>query len=384
MKVVDVNEFYAELGGGVRTYVNQKLRAGAERGVEVVVVAPGPEDAEEERLGGRIVWVKGPPMPFDPRYYVLWRERRVHAVLEREQPDVVEGSSPWSGGWFAARWRGRAPRALIFHSDPVAAVAHTYLDRWLAPGRIDRLFWGYWRYLRALSRRYDATVVAGEWLAARLEAFGIHRPIAVPFGVDGPDARAARPAPELRRTLLAACGLGEEATLLIGAGRLNAEKRWATVMRAAARVGRERPVGLVIFGEGPQRPGLERLAARLGHVHLPGRVEHGELAAAFAAADAYVCGSTAETFGLAVAEAVRVGLPAVVPDRGGASELVDATAGERYAGGDVASLAAALHRLLGRDRQSLRAASREASERLLNSADHFDALFALYNDMTSR
>ena len=79
MRVVDVCEFYAERGGGVKSYANAKLRAGARAGHEVVVVAPGPRDAEERREGGRIVWLKSPPMPFDPRYHVLLRERRQRA-----------------------------------------------------------------------------------------------------------------------------------------------------------------------------------------------------------------------------------------------------------------------------------------------------------------
>src|SRR5688572_12581663 len=118
MKLVDVNEFYAERGGGVRTYVDAKLAAGAALGHEVVVVAPGPEDREERRAGGRIVWIKSRPMPIDPRYYLLLRERAVHEVLDREQPDVVEGSSPWTGGVICARWRGSALRSFVFHQDP--------------------------------------------------------------------------------------------------------------------------------------------------------------------------------------------------------------------------------------------------------------------------
>src|SRR5690606_33005581 len=68
MKILDVNEFYAEQGGGVRTYVHRKLEAAAALGVEVVVVAPGTSDREERRIGGKIVWVKSPKLPPDPRY----------------------------------------------------------------------------------------------------------------------------------------------------------------------------------------------------------------------------------------------------------------------------------------------------------------------------
>ena len=42
MKIVDVAEFYAEQGGGVRTYINQKLKAANEKpmaGVEEPILA---------------------------------------------------------------------------------------------------------------------------------------------------------------------------------------------------------------------------------------------------------------------------------------------------------------------------------------------------------
>ncbi|MEO1339430.1 MAG: glycosyltransferase, partial [Myxococcota bacterium] len=99
MKVVDVAEFYAEKGGGVKTYLDQKLRAGSAAGHEVVVLAPGPEDAEEERHGGRVVWIKSPKVPGDPRYHLFIDRRAVHAALDRERPNVVEGSSVYGGGW---------------------------------------------------------------------------------------------------------------------------------------------------------------------------------------------------------------------------------------------------------------------------------------------
>src|SRR5690606_10661896 len=159
MKVVDVNEFYAERGGGVRTYVNAKLEAARALGHELVVIAPGPEDRAEERLGGRVVWVKGPPMPLDPRYYVLYREKAVHELLALERPDVVEGSSPWTAGWFAARYRGPGLKSLIYHQDPVAVYPHTFLDRWVRPRTLDAACAPYWAMLRKLAAHYDTTVV---------------------------------------------------------------------------------------------------------------------------------------------------------------------------------------------------------------------------------
>ena len=41
MKLVDVSAFYTPHGGGVKTYVEQKMLLGPELGAEVVILAPG-------------------------------------------------------------------------------------------------------------------------------------------------------------------------------------------------------------------------------------------------------------------------------------------------------------------------------------------------------
>ena len=82
MKIVDVMN-YSENGGGIRTYIQAKMRIAEKHGHEVVVVAPGPEDGEEEKYGGRIVWVKGPPVPFYDAYSIMWNMRAVHQYWAR-------------------------------------------------------------------------------------------------------------------------------------------------------------------------------------------------------------------------------------------------------------------------------------------------------------
>lgn len=385
MKIVDVAEFYAEQGGGVRTYVNQKLEAGRAAGHEVVVIAPGPEDREEERLGGRVLWVKGPPMPFDPRYFVLYREAAVHALLDRERPDVVEGSSPWSGGWFAARWRGEAVKTFIFHQDPVAVYPQTFLGRTLGADRVDRLFGWYWAYLRRLARHYDATVVSGYWLADKLRRFGLQRPEAVPFGIDkarfSPDHRDEA----VRSRWLDACGAPADAALLVTISRFHPEKRLGTLFDGFARASRQRPMGLVVFGTGPLQRQVERRAAKVPGIHVAGFTSDRQLlAATLASADAMLHGSAAETYGLVVAEAICSGLPVVVPDLGGAADLAAPPWSEVYETGDPKACAAAIGRLLARPRQELLAGCAEAAEQRIGTmGDHFRRLFSLYQGMVA-
>jgi glycosyltransferase involved in cell wall biosynthesis len=61
--------------------------------------------------------------------------------------------------------------------------------------------------------------------------------------------------------------------VVLAAGRLVALKGYDTLLRAFARVRQETPARLVILGEGPERPNLERLASELGvaaDVDMPG------------------------------------------------------------------------------------------------------------------
>jgi alpha-1,6-mannosyltransferase len=380
MKIVDVSEFYAERGGGVRVYTLEKLRAGTQAGHEIVVIAPGPKDDEQVCNGGRIMWVKSAPDPLDPRYYLLRREQAVHEILDREQPDVVEGSSTWAGGWHAARWSGTALKALIFHEDPVAVWAQTFLGSILGADRVDRLCFPYWRYLRRLSRHFDVTTVSGTWLEHRLARFGVQRVKTVPFGIEKAYFSPSRRDPEVRKQLLAQCGLPETAALLISVSRHHPEKRLGTLIDAVKRVNRTQPVGLVLFGDGPLRRWTEFLARNTPEIHLAGfTYDRAFLSAAIASADALIHGSSAETYGLAVAEAICSGTPIVVPNQGGAFDLARPSYTESYLPGDSKACAAAIRRLLGHDHLLLQAACADAASHQIRSMDeHFEALFGLY------
>lgn len=382
MKIADITEFYSEHGGGVRTYVTQKLEASARFGHETVIVAPGPADREEVRPGGKIVWVRAPVLPVDRRYHIFTHARAVWDVLDREQPDVVEGSSPWRGGWIAAGWRGKATKILVMHADPVAVYPHTLLGRVMNEAQIDRLFGWFWSYLRRLNMGFHATVVAGDWLARRFAGFGLQGLAVVPFGVDRAVFTPAARDPAVRAEMLKACGL-DSGKVLLAVGRHHPEKRLGVLIDAAAQAGRMLPTGLFIIGDGPTRALVERHAARHAHIHIAGQVnDRRKVAAYMASADGFLHGSASETYGLAVAEALCCGTPIVVPTTGGAGDFADGACGESYRAGDVAAAAGAAVRLLTRDRDTLsRAALDLAQQRIGHAETHFERLFGLYEDL---
>lgn len=383
MKIIDVAEFYTDLGGGVKTYINQKLKAGAKHGHEVVIVAPGKDWGEEERDGGRVIWVKGPRLPIDWRYYILWREKAVHEILDREKPDVVEGSSPWTGGWFAARWKGDAVKTFIFHQDPVAAYPHTFLGSWLGFDKVDRLFKFYWKYLQKLSRRFDATIVSGEWLAERIDNFGVNNAVPVPFGIDKSFFSPERRDPELRKELLSRFGLPEDAALCVAISRHHPEKRLGTMIDGFSIAAKEKPMGLLIYGDGPLRFYVNSKAKKVPGVELMGFTkDRDELANVLASCDYFVHGSSAETYGIVVAEAVCSGLPVLVPERGGAADIAETVFAETFQAGNKESFANALLDLVSRDREELVQACAQAAEKNIGTMEeHFEQLFQQYEKL---
>jgi alpha-1,6-mannosyltransferase len=385
VKIVDVSESYSEHGGGVRTYVHHKLAAAARAGHELVIVAPGHRDRVDEVEGGRIVWRRSLRSPFDDRYGLFTRARVIHEVLDREDADVVEGSSPLGGGWAVANWQGRAKKAFVFHTDPVAVWPETFLAPRVSFDRIDRWSRPLWSGLRKLAAGYDATVVSGTWLGRRLEEHGVQGARVVPFGIDKRGFSPSCRDEGVRARMLAECGLSPAADLLISVSRLDPEKRVPTMLEGFRRASRQRPMGLMMFGRGAMEKSLRRLIDKTPGVRLAGYVgSRPEMATAMASADGLLHGSAAETYGLVVAEAICSGVPVIVPDRGGAAALAGPGYAETYAAGDAEACGQAILRLLGRDRGQLQHACAAAAKRIGTMDEHFEQLFALYGELCGR
>ncbi|HET9509697.1 MAG TPA: glycosyltransferase, partial [Sphingomonas sp.] len=129
MRIVDVNEFYSPTGGGVRTYLDRKMGILADLGHELIVIAPGYEDAVEERPGGGVIhWVRAPRLPFDRSYGMFWDAAPITRLLDALDPDVVEVSSPWRPAWIVAQWPGRALKIFFAHNDNMGAYAVRWLE----------------------------------------------------------------------------------------------------------------------------------------------------------------------------------------------------------------------------------------------------------------
>jgi glycosyltransferase involved in cell wall biosynthesis len=144
--------------------------------------------------------------------------------------------------------------------------------------------------------------------------------------------------------------------VVVGAGRLTRQKDFATLLRAVARLRRERAVRLIILGEGPERGALVTLARKLGieqDVHLAGFLANPYQAIGRASAFA-LSSRSAEGFPTVLLEALALGTPVVATDcPSGPREILQAASlGALIPMQDPDALASALETAIGCGRLS--------------------------------
>lgn len=117
--------------------------------------------------------------------------------------------------------------------------------------------------------------------------------------------------------------LGVTGPLIVSVGALIARKGQGIAIEALADIPN---ATLALIGHGPARADFAAAAARLGvsdRVRFLGSLPHGAIADWLAAADAMVLTSVSEGLANAWVEALACGTPIVIPDVGGAREVLD-------------------------------------------------------------
>jgi glycogen(starch) synthase len=194
---------------------------------------------------------------------------------------------------------------------------------------------------RRVLRRAEVVVALAERTAALLRGDGLpaDRVRTIPSGVEPqlfprvlPDAFGDLPRPRVGYV-----------------GRLVPQKRPDLAVGALERM--RSPAHLVVVGDGPVRPALERRAAASAapdRISFHGLVPHAEIPAVLSSLDVLVLPSAYEELGSVLVEAMAAGLPVVATRVGGIPEVVaDGVTGLLVPAGDATALAGALDRLLG-------------------------------------
>jgi phosphatidylinositol alpha 1,6-mannosyltransferase len=285
---------------GVTNSVCRVLEHLAQRGHEVLVVAPGPGPDDHD---GLLRLTPGVPLPFYRSFVVGLPTRQVTAALRDFRPDVVHLASPLllgTSGIAAAR-RLDVPSVAVFQTDLVG-----FARRYGLRGA-DAMVWA---WLRHVHERTDRTLVPSRPTLNELRRRGFPRLALWARGVDDQRFHPRHRSAELRARL------APDGEVLVGyVGRLATEKRPWLLSHLAGLPG----VRLVVVGDGPARRRLERL---LPDALFTGFRTGPDLSELVASLDVFVHTGADETFGQAVQEGLAAGVPVVAPASGGPLDLV--------------------------------------------------------------
>ncbi len=338
-----VSDVYFPRVNGVSTSIQTLRQALAEAGHTSVLVVP---DYPHTAAAADIVRVPGWPIPRDPEDRLM-HPRALAAALDQLDPadfDLVHIHTPFLAHRAGVRWARR-------HGLPCVETYHTLFEEY---------FHHYLPFLpkkllaaaaRMISRKecdgVTAVIAPSSAMKRTLEAYGVSSPIhIIPTGLNLADfAHCDGPAFRARH------GIAAARPVMAYVGRVAFEKNLDFLLQVTDAVRRERPdVLLMIAGEGPARPSLERAVAKrglAGNVKFVGYLERRtELPACYCAADVFVFASKTETQGLVLLEAMALGVPVVGLAEMGTKDVLQEGQGCRIAPDDVAGFAGALAPLL--------------------------------------
>lgn len=329
---------------GVTGSVLQILRHLAAEGHDTLVIAPRAGEVDGDLHGARTELLRSVPLPGYPDVRVVFaRAARLTAILRDFRPDVIHLASPFVLGWqgLAAADALRVPAVAVYQTDIVAYARKYGMPR--ATSLVGR-------HVSRLHRRATITLAPSSPAMRQLEELGVDRLRRWGRGVD-----SVRFAPH-RRSERWRSQVAPGETVIGYVGRLAPEKQVEDLAAVADLPGTR----LVIVGDGPSRPALERMLPRaLFTGHLGGAA----LAETLASFDVFVHPGESETFGQTIQEALASGVPVVATGVGGPVDLVRSSIdGWLYRPGDLSDLRARVADLVGDDakRRAFAAAAEES------------------------
>jgi glycosyltransferase involved in cell wall biosynthesis len=309
MRVTLVTETYFPQVNGVSRTLGELARFLTENGDLVQLIHPAYGAAVDQES---VHAVRSLTLPFYKELHLPFPPfGSTYRAIESFRPDIIHIATEATLGLSILRFALKRRLALVssFHTNFDQYCAHYHVG-W-ARGLI-------WRYLRWFHNRTRETYVPSETTIRELERLGFERTILWKRGVDSSLFRPGRPG---RHAIRRALGWGDDDLVITYVSRIATEKNVGYLADALALVAtHRRDVRILLVGDGPSRPGLER---RIGSVaHFAGYRQGEDLADHYAASDIFAFASLTETFGNVVLEAMASGLPVVALRAGGVGETV--------------------------------------------------------------
>ena len=305
---------YASLGGS-GVVATELARALAERGHSVHLISsehPFRWQSGIQRLSFHPVVVPSYPLFREPQYLLALSNTNARVAADHEL-DIVHAhyAVPHATAAYLAdqmltstSCRTRPRTVTTLHGTDITLVGSDPSYAWVVGFSIERS-----HVVTAVSQSLKADTIAGLGIRHSIEV--------IPNFLDC-EEYARRPEPAFRRTLCA-----DDERLVVHMSNFRPVKRVDMVVNVFSRIARELPARLLMIGDGPDRPALERQATEMG---LQDRIvfvgEAHDPVRWLSVADLFLLPSTQESFGLAALEAMACEVPVIASRVGGLPEII--------------------------------------------------------------
>ncbi len=312
-----VDSYLPEINGVVTSLVSttRELRR---RGHRVIVIAPSHQDSHDDDPD--IFRLRSSPFPFYPQFRMAFPlPAKTLASLPSMPFDIIHTHSMFFIGCLGA-YLAQARRIPLFFTYHTLWTEYAHYLPVNPDFTRAQAVW----VSREFCNRCSCVIAPTHGIADLLASYGVEKPTAViPSGVDISvfESSVAR-APHVR------AGGGP---LALFVGRLGKEKNVDLVLDAFDLAAKQVPgLRLIVVGTGMHEEALRQHAAGLASVariRFTGSLPQSELGAYYAAADVFMFGSTTETQGLVLLEAMTQGVPVAAVDCAVSREVVTDDAG---------------------------------------------------------
>ncbi|MGE9295424.1 MAG: glycosyltransferase family 4 protein [Puniceicoccales bacterium] len=367
MKLTLVTETYPPEVNGVAMTLERLVTTLIKQGHVVDLVRPKQKaDPDSPREPYPVHWVGSIPLPgYADLQFGWFAGGKLKDLWTKNRPDAVHIATEGPLGFSALNVARKLDLPIVtsFHTN-----FHTYGDHYHYSFLAKPLM----AYFRWVHNRTLATFVPSQDVVVDLENYGFKNVRIFSRGVDTELYGAHRRSEELR----ASWGVAPDAPVVIYVGRVAAEKNIPLTIAAYQRLKEKMPAAkLVVVGDGPERAGLEK---RHPEIIFAGMRRGEDLAAHYASADFFLFGSTTETFGNVLTEAMASELLVLGYDYAAAKHhVVDGENGFKVHFKDEAAFLASVDRMIEMQPRwpEIRRAARQKAESL-----SWDSIIAAYAD----
>ncbi|MCX7880335.1 MAG: glycosyltransferase family 1 protein [Ignavibacteria bacterium] len=249
------------------------------------------------------------PFPLYTNYKVsLPKKEKIKRIIASYEPDIVYINSPCSLGYVSIK----ICKELGI---PAVATYHTHFPSYLRYYRLSIFEKLVWKYVRYFYNHCDAVIVPSTTVLEELKYYGIDNLVYLPHGVDTNLFNPNKNNIDFRNTLVP-----PDKKIVLFVGRIVKEKNF-DVLEDAIRIlsSKRDDFVLVVAGDGPY---LRHYQKRIPNSLFLGKLDPERLSNLYASSDIFAFPSVTESFGNVILEAMASGLPPVVANSFGASELI--------------------------------------------------------------